>query len=124
MSGAGTVSVTDAGVRRPRVQSVARAAAILRVVATSEKGVTAPEIARAVGLSRPTAYHLLHTLRDEGLLLRGGHREYRLGFAVGTLAQAFARQLAPPELLLPFLRALAALTGETAYICMLSNAGV
>jgi DNA-binding IclR family transcriptional regulator len=110
--------------KRPRVQSVARAAAIMRVVAASEAGLTAPEIARAVGLSRPTTYHLLHTLRDEGLLLRGGQREYRLGFGVGTLAQAFARQLAPPELLLPYLRALAARTGETAYVCMWSDAGM
>jgi IclR family acetate operon transcriptional repressor len=115
--------VVDPSAKRPRVQSVARAAAILRVVAASEAGLTAPEIARSVGLSRPTAYHLLHTLCDEGLLLRGGHREYRLGFGVGTLAQSFARQLAPPELLLPYLRALAGRTGETAYICMWSDAG-
>jgi IclR family acetate operon transcriptional repressor len=114
----------DEGSRRPRVQSVARAAAILRAVAASQAGLTAPEIARAVGLSRPTTYHLLHTLRDEGLLLRGGHREYRLGYGVGTLAQAFGRQLAPPEPLLPYLRALAARTGETAYVCMWSDAGV
>jgi DNA-binding IclR family transcriptional regulator len=110
--------------KRPRVQSVARAAAILRAVAGSEAGLTAPEIARAVGLSRPTTYHLLHTLSDEGLLLRGGHRGYRLGFGVGTLAQAFARQLGPPELLLPYLRALAARTGETAYVCVWSDAGM
>jgi DNA-binding IclR family transcriptional regulator len=118
------VGGAERSARRPRVQSVARAAAILRVVATSEVGLTAPEIARAVELSRPTTYHLLHTLRDEGLLLRGGHREYRLGFGVGTLAQAFARQLAPPEPLLPYLRALAARTGETAYVCTWSDAGL
>ena len=113
----------EPGSKRPRVQSVARAAAILRAVAGSPSGLTAPEIAHAVGLSRPTTYHLLHTLCDEGLLLRGGHREYRLGFGVGTLAQAFARQLAPPEPLLPYLRALAARTGETTYVCMWSDAG-
>jgi DNA-binding IclR family transcriptional regulator len=124
MSVAGVEGSADTLPRRPRVQSVARAAAILRVVATSDAGLTAPEIARAVGLSRPTTYHLLHTLRDEGLLLRGVRREYRLGFGVGTLAQAFARQLAPPELLLPYLRALAARTGETAYVCMWSDAGM
>jgi DNA-binding IclR family transcriptional regulator len=110
--------------KRPRVQSVARAAAILRAVAGSDEGLTAPEIAQAVGLSRPTTYHLLHTLRDEGLLLRGGRREYRLGFGIGTLAQAFATQVAPPEALLPYLRALAARTGETTYVCMWSEPGV
>jgi IclR family acetate operon transcriptional repressor len=114
----------DTPAKRPRVQSVARAAAILRVVAASESGLTAPEIARRVGLSRSTTYHLLHTLRDEGLLLRGGRREYRLGFGVGTLAQAFARQLAPPEPLLPYVRALAARTGETAYVCTWADAGL
>jgi DNA-binding IclR family transcriptional regulator len=124
MSTAGAQVLVEARTGRPRVQSVARAAAILRVVAASEAGVTAAEIARAVGLSRPTTYHLLHTLRDEGLLVRGGHREFRLGLGVGTLAQAFARQLAPPERLLPYLRALAARTGETAYVCVWSDAGV
>jgi len=96
----------------------------MRIVAKSEVGLTAAEIAAAVGLSRPTTYHLLHTLRAEGLLLRGGQREYRLGFGVGTLAQAFTRQLAPPEPLLPYLRALAARTGETAYVCVWSDAGM
>jgi IclR family transcriptional regulator, acetate operon repressor len=110
--------------KRPRVQSVARASAILRAVAASESGLTAPEIASAVGLSRPTTYHLLHTLRDEGLLLRGGRREYRLGLGIGRLAEAFSRQLAPPEPLLPYLHALAARTGETAYVCMWSDAGL
>lgn len=124
------MSVVDAerpekpGAKRPRVQSVSRAAAILRVVAASEAGLTAPEIARAVGLSRPTTYHLLHTLREEGLLLRGSRREHRLGFGVGTLSQAFARQLAPPEPLLPYVRALAARTGETAYVCTWADAGL
>lgn len=124
MSATGVELAAATPAKRPRVQSVARAAAIMRVVAASEGGLTAPNIARAVGLSRPTTYHLLHTLCDEGLLLRGGHREYRLGLRVGTLAQAFARQLAPPELLLPYLRALAARTGETTYVCMWSDAGL
>jgi IclR family acetate operon transcriptional repressor len=110
--------------RRPRVQSVARAAVILRAVAASDSGLTATQIAGEVGLSRPTTYHLLHTLRDEGLLARGPEREYRLGFAVASLAQAFARQLAPPEHLLPYVRALARRTGETAYIATWTDDGV
>jgi IclR family acetate operon transcriptional repressor len=109
---------------RPRVQSVARAVAVLRAVAASEHGLTAPEIARAVRLTRPTTYHLLHTLAEEGLLSRGTRREYRLGWGIGTLAQAFARQIAPPEALVPYLRALAATTGETGYLCTWADGGL
>ena len=123
MNATGTERSSAAPTVRPRVQSVARAAAILRAVAASDGGLTAPAIARAVGLSRPTTYHLLHTLQHEGLLARNGDREYRLGLGVGMLAQRFGRQLAPPDALLPYLHALAARTGETTYVCTWTDAG-
>lgn len=99
---------------RPRVQSVARAVGILLAIAQSEQGLTTKEISERVQIGRQATYHLLHTLASRGMVTRNGNR-YVLGFRVGTLAEGFARQLAPSEHLAPVVRALAQETGETAY---------
>jgi IclR family transcriptional regulator, acetate operon repressor len=101
--------------RPARVQSVARGVAVLMEVAASPSGLTVKEISEALGLSRPTVYHLVHTLASEGLLSKGDRRRHRLGLRVGALAEAFQRQLAPPDYLLPHVRSLAAVTSEAAY---------
>lgn len=101
--------------RPARVQSVARGVAVLMEVAASPAGLTVTEISEALGLSRSTVYHLVHTLGGEGLLSKGDRRRHRLGLRVGALAEGFRRQLTPPDDLLPHVRALAAETSETAY---------
>jgi DNA-binding IclR family transcriptional regulator len=87
----------------------------MSAVAASPHGLTAREIADAVGLKIATAYHLIHTLVGEGFLVSGGARRYRLGFRVGTLVDGFERQVVPGDLV-PFAQALALRTGETAYV--------
>lgn len=99
---------------RPRVQSAARAVGILLEVAKSENGLTTKEISERVGIGRQATYHLLHTLVATGVLTRA-ERRYVLGLRVGTLAEGFARQLAPSEHLAPLVRGLAQSTGETSY---------
>jgi IclR family transcriptional regulator, acetate operon repressor len=89
---------------------------ILVAVAASPRGLTAREISERLGINRPTAYHLLRTLHDEAFLMRGGDRRYRLGLRVGTLAEGFARQLAPDESLTPYVRLLAERTSEMTYL--------
>lgn len=101
--------------QRPRVQSAARAVAILLAVAQSENGLTTREISERVQIGRQATYHLLHTLVGTGMLTRNDRNRYLLGLRVGTLAEAFTRQLAPSEHLAPIVRALAQETGETAY---------
>src|SRR5690606_24297796 len=100
---------------RPRVQSVARAVAILGAVAESAHGLRAMEIAAALGLGRQATYHLLHTLVGCGMLARNQQNRYVLGLKMATLADAFMRHLAPPEHLAPLVRRTAMETGETAY---------
>jgi DNA-binding IclR family transcriptional regulator len=101
---------------RPRVQSVSRALAILRVVAGSHDGVTARELSDRLELNLSTVHHLVQTLTAEGFLWRDGQRRYRLGLRVGTLVEAFRHQVRPSEHLMPYVRALAARTGEAAYV--------
>ncbi|MDW5594099.1 IclR family transcriptional regulator [Conexibacter stalactiti] len=107
--------VEEPATQRPRVQSAARAIGILLAIAQSESGLSTREISERVGIGRQATYHLLHTLQATGMLTRDDRNRYLLGLRVGTLAEAFSRQLAPSEHLAPLVRALAQETGETAY---------
>jgi IclR family transcriptional regulator, acetate operon repressor len=100
----------------PPVQSVARALAILRYVASNALGVTARDVSETLRLRRPTVYHLLNTLVADGFLARGDDRRYRLGLAVAALAEAFRRSIAPPDRLVAHLRSLSLRTGEPTYV--------
>jgi DNA-binding IclR family transcriptional regulator len=105
----------EAAQARPRVQSAARAVGILMAVAQSENGLTTREISEQLEIGRQATYHLLHTLVGAGMLVRGERGRYMLGLRIGTLAEGFARQLAPSEHLAPIIRELAKETGETSY---------
>jgi IclR family acetate operon transcriptional repressor len=100
---------------KPRVQSAARTVGILLAIAQSQNGLTTKEISERVGIGRQATYHLLHTLTATGMVTREDGNRYVLGLRVGTLAEGFARQLAPSERLAPIVRSLARETGETSY---------
>jgi IclR family acetate operon transcriptional repressor len=100
---------------KPRVQSAARTVGILLAIAQTQDGLTTKEISERVGIGRQATYHLLHTLSATGMVTRDDGNRYVLGLRVGTLAEGFARQLAPSERLAPIVRALARETGETSY---------
>ncbi len=89
-------------VERPatRIRSVSRAATALELIAQNGGGISATEIATKLEMPLPTAYHLLNTLTDVGLLDKPDDRRYQLGPKVGLLAEAFAAQLSAPEHLL------------------------
>ncbi|UCR88186.1 IclR family transcriptional regulator [Mycetocola spongiae] len=103
------------------IQSVARASRILIAVAGTDEGLLAKEVADAQGLSLPTAYHLLATLVQEGLLFKDSRRRYVLGPQAEVVAAAIERNSAAPENYLVFLRQLAASTEETAYLSAWRN---
>ena len=98
------------------IRSVARASRILVYLGQQPDGRTAKEIAAAVGLPLPTAYHLLGTLVSEGLLGKDSRRNYYVGPVLHSIADAYLRQFTPPEHLLGPLHRLADATGETAYV--------
>ena len=98
------------------IRSVARASRILVHLGQQPEGRTAKEVAVALSLPLPTAYHLLGTLVAEGLVAKDSRRRYRLGPALGAISDAFVRQFSPPEYLVGPLHRLAEATGETAYV--------
>jgi DNA-binding IclR family transcriptional regulator len=65
-------------------RSVSRALQLLRMVASMQGGATATELAAATSLSRPTAFRLLATLEENGLVDRVDHR-YVLGWELARL---------------------------------------
>jgi DNA-binding IclR family transcriptional regulator len=100
---------------RKTVQSVERALGILETVADAANGMTANEVAGALDLRLPTAYHLLNTLVGAGYLRKDG-RTYVLDGKVANLARALERNIQPDLAAQDAMHQIAARTGETAYI--------
>jgi DNA-binding IclR family transcriptional regulator len=94
------------------IQSVRRAAALLEAIADSPEQRTAPELAELCGLNRSTAWRILATLEDEGLVDRDpATNRYAVGPAATRLAAAAADAL--PRAARPHLEELSRATGET-----------
>lgn len=106
-----------------RIQSVARAVKLIRLAAETPDGVHAEMARKHLGVSLATAYHLLNTLAQEGMLDKRDRR-YHLGPTAGLIADAYGRQEStPPHLLQPLAR-LARELGETATLCLWRNGAV
>jgi IclR family acetate operon transcriptional repressor len=96
------------------VGSVVRALALLDVLAEHPEGLGVNELARRIEVNASTASRLLATLEHGGLVERDGGGPYRLGMRLVALADGVLGRLDVRELARPRLRALAAVTGETA----------
>ena len=109
-------AVTGAG-----VQSVDRALGILEVLARrGESGVT--EIAGELGVHKSTAFRLVATLEAHRLVEQTAERgRYRLGVGLLRLAGATTARLDLVQEARPISRKLAADTGETVNIAVLSE---
>ncbi|MBM2620029.1 IclR family transcriptional regulator [Actinoplanes sp. LDG1-06] len=81
------------------LQSVERAMRVLDHIASANGPVQAKQVARELGLTLPTTYHLLTTLVTGGYLVHlADERAYALGHRVDDLARGLHRQIAaPPE---------------------------
>jgi DNA-binding IclR family transcriptional regulator len=103
------------------VQSVDRAVTILAILARSgEAGVTA--IADELGVHKSTASRLLASLERGDLVEQSGERgKYRLSLGILRLAGATTARLDVVQEARPVCRALAADTGETVNIAVISD---
>ncbi|MFP5347088.1 MAG: IclR family transcriptional regulator, partial [Actinomycetes bacterium] len=111
----------DASAGAQSVQSVERAMTILEQLASAgECGVT--EIAAALGVHKSTAFRLLSTLERGGLVEQSTERgKYRLGLGLVRLAGATTARLDLVRQARAVCRQLAASTGETVNIAVLSG---
>jgi len=103
------------------VQSVDRALTVLGILArVGEAGVTG--IAHELGVHKSTAFRLIATLESHGMVEQNDERgKYRLGVGLLRLAVATTARLDVVQEARPITRKLAADTGETVNIAVLSE---
>ncbi|MFI5959849.1 IclR family transcriptional regulator [Cryptosporangium sp. NPDC051539] len=101
------------------VQSVDRAINVLEILARrGEAGVS--EVAGELGVHKSTAFRLLETLEDRGMVEQTADRgKYRLGFGVVRLAGAVSARLDVVQQGRPACEQLAAAVGETVNLAVL-----
>ncbi|MGI5132551.1 IclR family transcriptional regulator [Pseudonocardia sp. CA-107938] len=69
------------------IQSVERAAALLRLLGGTGRSLGLGELAAALALPKPTAHGILRTLRDAGFVEQDASGRYRLGAALADLGR-------------------------------------
>lgn len=104
-------------------QSIRRAAAVLRIVATNGgRGASLSEVVQASGLHKATAHRILRALFDEALLEQDpATRNYRLGVEVFALGAAMGEQFDIKTLAQPSLETLCRETDDTVYLSIRSG---
>ena len=104
-----------APVKPPRIQSLARASAIIDVIASGdESGVGLSEISKATALNKTTAFNLLGTLVALRFIEQDEHsRRYRLGLRNLELGRIVQQRLHISHLARPILAGLCRKANET-----------
>jgi DNA-binding IclR family transcriptional regulator len=104
---------------------LARHAAILEAVASSDGGLSLTEVMRATGLSSATTFRLLAALVDVGYLsVDRGRRTYRVAPRLVRLLHLAHSRATIGELARPALQGLVTRFGETAFVARLHGATV
>ena len=115
--------IVPAGGRSGRIQSIDRAVSLLRVIAALTPGeATLQRVADETGLNRSTAWRILATLEDNGLIERRDGA-YGIGLAAAQFSNAasvdgFIRRAHP------VIAHLAAISGETANLAVVRRFGL
>lgn len=103
-------------------QSVMRAVAMLEAFSDERPALSAGDLAEAVGLNRTTAYRLLTALESVEYVVRDPANDtYRLGSGLIALGSRAQRANSVRGVSLPEMQFLAAQTGETATLEILSG---
>ena len=107
--------------RSSSVQSVDRAVSVMEYLSRRGwSGVT--EVSREVGIHKSTAYRLLTTLRDRGLVEQNAATEkYRLGFGLVLLARTVSADLDILRCARPVCERLSERTKETVTVAILES---
>jgi IclR family transcriptional regulator, pca regulon regulatory protein len=112
-----------AGPNRPeyRVEALAKGLRMLGLFTEQRPTWRVTDLAGALGLPVPTTYRVVQTLTTEGYLDHLPNGDYRPGVRVLTLGTAALRSLDLVELATPRLQELAARTGETVNLAVLTG---
>jgi len=118
---AGREKRLDTPISRYRVQVLDRTIAVLQAVADSDTDLAAAEIARQLRLHKSTVHRLLVVLEHYRLITKGPEGTYRLGTRLIEFGESAIARLRLSDHAMPFLRELAAQTGEGAHVTILSG---
>lgn len=86
---------------------------ILRAIAARADGAGLSEIARAAGIPKATCYRIMHTLEEEGWLVRDAHNRYRVSLGLLLLVGSLLDQGSEHGHAMAILRDLSAEVAET-----------
>jgi DNA-binding IclR family transcriptional regulator len=105
-------------------QSIRRAVAVLRILATGqERGVRLADVVAAGGLNRPTAHRILKVLAEEGAVEQDPEtRRYLVGREVSLLGLARGARSPVRAAAEPYLSHLAEQLGDTVFLTVRSGA--
>jgi DNA-binding IclR family transcriptional regulator len=106
------------------VQSVARAAALLKALGRLSRPTSLSDLSRRVGLSKPATYNLLKTLEVEGLIAKDEDARYQLSWGMYELGTAVVRSVHLTELARFHLDHLAEETGEAVLLGIIDKGAV
>lgn len=96
------------------VRAVDRALDILVAFTAEDSQLSAGELSRRTGLSRPTLYRLLHTLQLKGFVIgEGDPQRFRLGPSVGHLAHVWSSGIDLTSMAQEGMKRVQDTTGET-----------
>jgi len=123
-SESGKPRAAQGGSRAQRIQAVDRAVQLLRAVAAADTAPTAAELAQQSGVNRSTAWRLLATLEDHGLVERDSGQGYSIGYGAVALAQCRSGSAALVRVARPALDRLAEDTQETVNVSVATRDAV
>lgn len=109
-----TASLADAQSAPGGAAAVDRALTLLRAFRAGDAALSLAELAQRTGLYKSTALRLLASLQHAGLLARGEDGRYAVGAEIARLAALHAESFSAERVVMPVLRRLVALTGESA----------
>lgn len=114
----------DEGEGTAGAQSVRRALAVLRVLASGqERGVRLTDVVSHTGLNRPTVHRLLRVLIEEGAVEQDpSTRRYMIGGDVSLLGLARSARFPIRAIAEPHLRYLSDVLGDTAFLTIRNGA--
>jgi IclR family acetate operon transcriptional repressor len=100
------------------LSSVKRALEVLEAIAAAPRPIPAKAVAQRLGISLGTSYRVLHTLEQQGYVVRLGHGCFGLGGKVTSLSRVFQEGLDVVQTLRPALERLAAEAEEDTYLAL------
>jgi DNA-binding IclR family transcriptional regulator len=108
-----------------QVPAASRALKVLKFLATQPDPVPLERIARAVGLPRSTAYHLVNAMIEEGFVAHlPEERRYGLGVAAFEVGSGYSRQAPLQRIARRTLAGLVDRTGQSAHLAVLHGRDV